>query len=195
MDEVEFRSITTFKDPTNTPIGPERPFVELLAQVSGDGHIADCFRLHTSSMADVGIRFKAAHLLQHTQLHRYTFSMEVDANSLVWPLNRFTTAWENLTDLVRGGKVLVMDDPDAEDVESSFLTWWEAHSKDACAPAGAVRWALVAEDDGTLELQLQGKRVQSFKSDLSITQPSCRAVCINLRTCSLKGADKSSLKY
>ena len=157
MDSVEFRSITTFQDPTNTPIGPERPFVELLAQSTGEGHVADCFRIHTSSVTDVGIRFKAAHFLQHAQLHRYTFSMEVNANELSWPLNRFTTAWENLTDLVRRGKVMVIDDPAAEEVETSFLTWWESHSKDACAPAGAIRWALVAEDDGSLELQLQGK--------------------------------------
>jgi len=52
--------------------------------------------------------------------------------------------------------VMVIDDPDAEEVETSFLTWWDARAKDACAPAAAVRWAVVAEDDGTLELQLQG---------------------------------------
>jgi len=157
MENIEFRSITIFNDATNTPVGSTGPMVELLAQAGAEGHIADCFRIHTSAAAGHNLRFKAAHLLQHEQLHRYTFTWEVDVNSLIWPLNRFTTAWENITDLVRGGKVMVMDDPDAEEVETSFLTWWEARAKDACAPAGAVRWAVVAEDDGTLELQLQGK--------------------------------------
>jgi len=156
MEKVEFRSITIFNDPTNTPVGSEQGLVELLAQSTAEGIIADCFRLHTSADATQGVRFKASHLLQHNQLHRYTFSWDVDMTSLNWPLNRFTTPWENLTDLIRGGKVMVVDDPDAEEVETSFLTWWDARSKDACAPAGAVRWAVVAEDDGTLELQLQG---------------------------------------
>ena len=156
MEKIEFRSITIFKDPTNTPVGSELAHVELLAQATAEGLIADCFRVETSASAPFGLRFKAAHLLQHNQLHRYSFSWEIDVNKLTWPLNRFTTPWENLTDLIRGGKVMVMDDPDAEEVETTFLTWWDARSKDACAPAGAVRWAVVAEDDGTLELQLQG---------------------------------------
>ena len=162
MENVDFRSLTIFKDPTNTPVGSEQGLVELLAQSTAEGVIADCFRLHTSVAATLGVRFKASHLLQHNQLHRYTFSWDVDVNALNWPLNRFTTPWENLTDLIRGGKVMVIDDPDAEEVESSFLTWWDARAKDACAPAGAVRWAVVAEDDGTLELQLQGKNHLEF---------------------------------
>ena len=156
MENVEFRSITIFNDPTNTPVGSTQPHVELLAQTTAEGHIADCFRIQTSAAAGFSVRFKSAHLLQHAQLHRYTFTWDIDVNSLKWPLNRFTTAWENLTDLVRGGKIMVLDDPEAEEVETSFLTWWEARSKDACAPAASVRWAVVAEDDGTLELQLQG---------------------------------------
>jgi hypothetical protein len=172
MENVEFRSITIFKDPTNTPVGSTQPHVELLAQSSAEGQIADCFRLHTSAAASFSLRFKAAHLLQHQQLHRYTFSWDIDVNSLSWPLNRFSTPWENLTDLVRGGKVMVLDDPDAEEVETSFLTWWEARAKDACAPAGAVRWAIVAEDDGTLELQLQGKK-EKIKSNIGFSNMLC----------------------
>ena len=156
MESVDFRSITIFNNPTNTPVGSEQGLVELLAQSTAEGIIADCFRLHTSAAATIAVRFKSSHLLQHHQLHRYTFSWDVDVNSLNWPLNRFTTPWENLTDLIRGGKVMVVDDPDAEEVETSFLTWWDARAKDACAPAAAVRWAVVAEDDGVLELQLQG---------------------------------------
>jgi len=156
MESVEFRSITTFKDPTNSPVSSEQPHVELLAQATAEGAIADCFRIQTSGATTANVRFKAAHLLQHNQLHRYTFSWEIDVNAINWPLNRFTTPWENLTDLIRSGKAMVIDDPDAEETETTFLTWWEARSKDACAPAGAVRWAVVAEDDGALELQLQG---------------------------------------
>jgi hypothetical protein len=108
MENIEFRSITIFNDATKTPVGSTPPMVELLAQAGAEGHIADCFRIHTSAAAGHNLRFKAAHLLQHEQLHRYTFTWEIDVNSLIWPLNRFTTAWENITDLVRGGKVIGM---------------------------------------------------------------------------------------
>ncbi len=135
----EVRPAAAFTDEPEHPGSSREPFLHLLTQVTESGHVSDNFRIAITAPQEVTFTFKGSAVFSHVWFRPYTFSYTVAAASIEFAVNRLTTEWENVSELVSAGKIVTT----REDEGEPFLTVWRHHEKDASHPAASVRFAVI----------------------------------------------------
>jgi hypothetical protein len=148
----EVRPAAAFTDEPEHPGSSREPFLHLLTQVTESGHVSDNFRIAITAPQEVTFTFKGSAVFSHVWFGPYTFSYTVAAASIEFAVNRLTTEWENVSELVSAGKIVTT----REDEGEPFLTVWRHHEKDASHPAASVRFAVIVNDASKFELILEG---------------------------------------
>lgn len=158
MSIPEVRDVSLFHHHPEVPSSSGSVTLSLLVQAGTDGRLADNFRLALTAVRLQAVEFDGSACIEHARFHHYQFRCEFQPGDLEFPLNRLSTKWENLEDLVSAGKILVIADDDSEEHGTdgqSFLELWAKHRNDARAPACSVRWMIVLDDDMNYFLTLQ----------------------------------------
>ena len=99
----------------------------------------------------VTVDFHGSDFFPHATLAPFQFEYQVDPDDLDFAVNRVSTPWVDLPDLVQEGTVVATTDGDIQ-----FEAKWAAHSGDNNPPGAALRWLIAVEDDDSIALHLQG---------------------------------------
>ena len=128
--------------------------LSLLAMVGQTGKLTDDFRLVITGPAEVQIDFQGDDFFPHAALHPYKFTVNLEPEELVIPVNQVASPWFNLREMVASGMVTAIANSQAEG--RNFLEDWGKHQKDPNPPGAAVRWLVAIERDNSMALHLQG---------------------------------------
>ena len=157
MTIPEVRDIGLFSQHPEVPSSSGTTVLSLLIQAGSDGRLADNFRLVLTAARNSAMDFDGSACLEHVRFHHYQFRCEFQPADLDFQLNRLSTKWENLEDLVSAGRLLVIagDEEDDDTDGQSFLELWAKHRDDGHPPACALRWLVSLDDDLNFVLLLE----------------------------------------
>ena len=151
MDEIVIREEAAFTEHPRAEHGIRKPHLNLLAKVGPQAQLVDDFRVALTGPKCVTVDFHGSDFFPHAALAPFQFEYQVDPDDLDFLVNRLSTPWKDLPDLVHSGDIVATTDGD-----DHFEVKWALHSGDSNPPGAALRWIVAVEDDDSIALHLQG---------------------------------------
>jgi hypothetical protein len=140
---------------TAAPRDPGDLGVELMAQIRDNGRILDHHKLVLGGAELITVTFNLGDAMgPSTDVPAWKIRLSAWARDIQPRRNMTTTAWIDVSDLLKAKDAVIVDEADLSVDMQEFFNW-QATIRDKLLNSCSIRWAVCAGEDGRTQLQLQ----------------------------------------